>query len=79
MYKKDDKLKTLRGNAFVLATKQDPHIINGAYPFLNDGEKLYPEDSKDYVIAFENNDNNITLGSIYTHLSISELDRILIK
>lgn len=79
MYKKGDKLKTLRGNAIVLATEQEAHIINGAHPFLNEGEKLYPEDSKDYVIAFENNDNNITLGSIYTHLSISELGRIIIK
>lgn len=76
MYKINDKIKTIRGTAFVIATKDEAHIINGSHPFLGIGDKLFPAKLKDYVIAFENTDKRSSFDFIYedhTHTSLTQL------
>jgi len=53
MYKKDDILKTYRGDVRVVSTKNDFHIINGEHPFIKNGDPLKPNKGKDYVVAFQ--------------------------
>ncbi len=79
MYKKGDELQTIRGDAYIVATKTEYHIINGAHPILNSGDKLYPSGSKDYVVAFKNFDKNSSLEYVYEHLTQLELDSLIVK
>jgi hypothetical protein len=76
MYKKGQIVKTEIGQARIIATKLDPHIINGNHPFKSDGEELFPQNGKDYVVAFKNTKENEFLAETYKDMTELELKSI---
>ena len=79
MYKKNDIIKTVRGEACITATKNEYHIINGAHPFINNGDKWYPSNPKDYIVAFRNSSKSSSVEYIYEELTQLELELLIIK
>ena len=79
MYSKDATLNTVRGPARVIATREEPHIVNGAHPTVPDGGELFPEEGKDYVVEFVREEQNQFLKTTYVDYTHSDLSALVIQ
>ena len=74
---KEYVFKTKKGSCIIIATKEDPHIINGSNPLKNNGDDLFPDFNKDYIVSFKNDDKDSSLSCIDVHMSEMELTSII--